>query len=280
MTEPRDLEPDASIENFESHTTRYNGNNALCLAVMANLAYEKKCVIEPQIADWGFPNFEFFDVKGTQAFIAGDNEKIIVSFRGTEPKYLEDLLTDVRFALVDGPGGQVHAGFNQSVALVWESLRDHITKFQDNAERPQALWFTGHSLGAALATIAVARLRHDEDKPVYGLYTFGHPRTGDQQFADHVNRDSMTRTYRFVNNNDVVTRVPFRSMRYRHVGKLIYFTKEGDAETDIDFWAKLLDRAHGRFEDVGKLGTDGLGDHDMSNYVGLVRKNVGKVSWD
>lgn len=276
MSEPRDYRYDPAANRFASHTTDYDGNNALCLAAMANLAYEDKAVVEAQVTAWGL-RFKFFEEGGVQAFIAGDSDKIIVSFRGTEPDKLEDLLTDVNLVLVDGYGGQVHNGFKQGVEHVWAGLRQCITDFQDNADRPQSLWFTGHSLGAALATIAVARLRYDEDKPVYGLYTFGQPRTGDQQFSRLVNADTMTATFRFVNNNDVVTRVPPRALNYRHVGKLIYFTSAGEASTDIGFWAQFLDRVQGRINDLGQLGPAGLNDHDMSTYVSHVRANVNKA---
>jgi hypothetical protein len=37
--------------------------------------------------------------------------------------------------------------------------------------KAQSLWLTGHSLGAALATLGMASLG-EEGKPVNGLYTF------------------------------------------------------------------------------------------------------------
>lgn len=271
----RDYAYDPELNPFVSHTTAYNGNNALCLAAMANIAYEAKATIKKQAKVWGFRNFEFFEADGTEAFIIGDDDKIIVSFRGTQPDILLDWLTDVDIALINGPGGRVHNGFFHGVARIWPSLRKRITDFQDNAERPQSLWFTGHSLGAALATIAVARLRFHEDKPVYGLYTFGQPRTGDHRFANFANSDTMTGVYRFVNNNDIVTRVPPRALDYRHIGKMIYFTSDQEITSDIGLWIQFLDRISGRIDDLGKLGPDGLTDHDMSTYVGLMRKHAG-----
>lgn len=51
-----------------------------------------------------------------------------------------------------------------------------------------------------------------------GLYTFGQPRTGDREFARKPDADFEQQTFRYVNNNDIVTRVPFRAMNYSHVG--------------------------------------------------------------
>lgn len=280
MGTKRDLAYDPRANPFASHTTAYNGNNALCLAVMANLAYEPETTIRKELLGWGYHKIDFFSVGGSEIFIAGDDEKIIVSFRGTQPSQLSDWLTDIDIALIDGPGGRVHNGFFHGVARVWGDLRQRITDFQDDAAKPQSLWFTGHSLGAALATIAVAKLRYLEDKPVYGLYTFGQPRSGDRVFAGYSNADTMTRTFRFVNNNDIVTRVPPRAMEYRHIGKLIYFNSDGVADTDIGPWLQFLDRVKGRIDDLGDLGPDGLLDHDMSTYVGLVRRHVdAPLSW-
>jgi triacylglycerol lipase len=114
-------------------------------------------------------NFAFFGRDETQAFVAGKDGMIIVAFRGTELKKLQDWLTDADFELVDGPLGKVPDGFYRALRLVWCELLQAVHDFQDTL---LSLWLTGHRLGAALATLATAILQA-EDKPVYGLYTFG-----------------------------------------------------------------------------------------------------------
>lgn len=44
------------------------------------------------------------------------------------------------------------------------------------AQSPRPIFVTGHSLGAALATIAAARIAVDHDLPLTALYTVGSPR--------------------------------------------------------------------------------------------------------
>src|SRR5262249_54451343 len=85
------------------------------------------------------------------------------------------------------------------------------------------VWLTGHSLGAALATLAAARWAAGHR--VQGLYTFGSPRVGNAAFAATVPGPC----YRFVNNNDVVTRLPPPGLfaGYRHVGVLKYIRTDG-----------------------------------------------------
>ena len=244
------------------------------MAVMANLAYENKGKIERQTARWGIDRFHFFAKGGTEAFIVGDAEKVIVAFRGTEPKVLKNWRTDARFCLVKGPVGKVHRGFRTALDGIWPDLRPKIRGFQYDKTNPQTLWLTGYSLGAGLATLAYARLRFDEDKPVRGLTTFGQPRTGNGDFADAVNRDSMARMYSLVNNSDLVPRLPPRSLGYSHAGRLVYFTSTGRATSDMSACMRVLDRARGRLDDFGKPGPDAIKDHDMSGHVKLVRDNM------
>jgi triacylglycerol lipase len=93
-------------------------------------------------------------------------------------------------------------------------------------------------LGAALATLAVATCG-EEAKPVHGLYTFGQPRVGGKSFARNFDLNFKSRAFRFVNNNDVVTRVPTRAMGYRHVGQVLVFDSSGKIQTDLHFGITL-----------------------------------------
>ena len=97
----------------------------------------------------------------------------------------------------------------------------------------------------------MASLR-DEDKPVHGLYTFGQPRTGDRNFERTINADFKPRCFRFVNNNDVVTRVPLRAMNYSQVGTFLYFDAEENLTDDLHWWYQFSDRVEGRIDDLGK----------------------------
>ena len=104
MTCRRDLRYRPTNHPFDALADTYYGPNALCMAVMANLAYENKAEIERRTARWGFDRFHIFASGGTEAFIVGDAEKVIVAFRGTEPKVLKDWRTDVRYTPVLSTG--------------------------------------------------------------------------------------------------------------------------------------------------------------------------------
>lgn len=247
----------------EPRTTQYRHANAVLLCKASLLAYQPPEVIQPEVVLWGLDKFVFVDRQDTQLFLAGNQEMIVVSFRGTEPNKLQDWMSDSQFKRVKGPYGKVHRGFLKALKVVMPEIRVIIKEWQTQA---QSLWITGHSLGAALATLMVATLG-EEGKPVHGLYTFGQPRVGGKTFARNFDLDFKPQTFRFVNNNDIVTRVPTREMGYRHVGRVLVFDSSGRLQTDLHFWNHFLDRIEGRIEDLGKPGTDGVKDHNMANYL-------------
>lgn len=263
--------------NFVPLSTQYQPKNALLLAKAAQLTYaNNEDIVKNRLAEWGLPESYLFDKKDTQGFIASNDEAIIVAFRGTEPAELKDWMTDLNVWLEPGPRGEVHGGFQKALNLVWDEIWEQINLYQErtgNGPRltgpGKSLWLTGHSLGAALATLATARLRLELDRGVFGLYTFGSPRVGDRLFADAFNAVFGKYAFRFVNNNDVVTRVPLRKMRYSHVGKLIYIDNDSNLQDDIGWWWHFLDRIQGRIEDFlsEEEGTEGIKDHDLNKYI-------------
>src|SRR5262245_23350812 len=166
----------------------------------------------------------------TQAFVAADPTVVIVAFRGTKDPL--DFVTDARFVqtafLPEGAvRGRVHGGFIDALDAAWPAVRGAIREFRDAS---QPIWVTGHSLGAGLATLAVARLAV-EGVEVSGLYTFGSPRVGDTAFAASFDAVAKTRTFRFVNDLDIVPRVPPEGVPllppYQHIGTRKVFDANG-----------------------------------------------------
>jgi len=256
--------------DFDARTRDHSRKNAYWLGRASKIAYDSSDdKARDELKAWGLTTCEFFNNRETQAFLAGNNDLLILAFRGTEGN-IRDWMTDLDIEFVGGPGGRVHEGFLTALSYVW---RD-IWTFISGQRKSRALWVTGHSLGASLATLAVAKLRLEKDEPVNGLYTFGQPRTGDREFAKNFDADFEKQTFRYVNNNDIVTRVPFRAMNYSHVGLFRYFDADGNQRDDISWWDKVVDRLEGRIEDLLKPGTDGLKDHFMARYVACLEKAV------
>lgn len=211
--------------------------NAAWLARASNAVYEAqerqtslRPTLEAAIKSLGgdsikIENYRFFDASGdTQAAYIATNRVRILAFRGTESQ--ADVWRDLQFRQVDVSGGDVHRGFYGAFAGVWDgstlldrgqSLRAFL---RDEAARSNVpLYVTGHSLGAALATLAVdAALR--ENVQVYALYTFGSPRVGNDVWADKMAKNANernTKIFRVINYGDPVTVVPPTWLDYKHV---------------------------------------------------------------
>ena len=147
-------------------------------------------------------------VTNSQAIVLKNEEIIIVAFRGSQE--LGDFFTDAQFIHSrEFPGGYgVHNGFFEALISIWAEVWEQI-KPEVRGER--TLWFAGHSLGAGLAKLSAAMCLFEEKyskNPPNGLYTYGQPKVGDENFATAFNEKFKEQTFRFVNNNDIV---PFLS---------------------------------------------------------------------
>ncbi|HSU67742.1 MAG TPA: lipase family protein, partial [Tepidisphaeraceae bacterium] len=137
------------------------------------------------------------------------------------------------------------------------------------------VWVTGHSLGGAMATLAALRLA-TEGLDVRGVYTFGSPRVGNDEFYAKYSVPH----YRLVNNNDVVPHVPLettlvglRLFTYKHVGTLEYLDRNGLLGGGMSNWdvkkAFMIDallRAGGPWPEAAA-------DHFIRNYIAAIEAN-------
>ncbi|OKH18757.1 lipase family protein [[Limnothrix rosea] IAM M-220] len=268
------------VLRFNPRAKSLSKANLVCLAYCANLIYQPKQKIEASLKNLGFDlegrNFFLSNPDtDTQCFVVGDRQKIIIAFRGSERK-IADWATNTKAIRTnfseDKTLGTVHRGFNAALNSLWPELE---TEIQALRTANQTIWLTGHSLGGALATLATAKLHLDNSQiPVSGLYTFGQPRVGSQKFSIAFNSQLKNITFRCVNNNDVVTRVPPQIFGYSHVGRLMYFDARGRLRNDrnLSWWARFWDRLEGRYRDVFDLDPDGIGDHSMAEYIQLALK--------
>lgn len=139
-------------------------------------------------------------------FCAVKDDKVIVSIRGTSK--LWDLWTDAKFSLVpERAGGRVHKGFQQALDTIWPRLERALISYG-----VKETFFTGHSLGGAIATIAAARSRW---RPVQ-IYTNGAPRVGDKDFVASLDGIPW---FRNVGSRDIMPRLPFRWLGYADGGE-------------------------------------------------------------
>ena len=134
----------------------------------------------------------------------------------------------IRLRTWSGPG-KVHEGF----LVTWTALQGQIGAWLDGV-RGTRLVVTGHSLGAAMATLMAAL------HPNAVLVTFGSPRVGNKDFIGAwAGRD----VRRYVDCADIVPQVPPRMIAFRHVGDMRYIDRKGSVRPGTPSrWALLADR--------------------------------------
>ncbi|HET7065783.1 MAG TPA: lipase family protein [Rudaea sp.] len=201
---------------------------------------------------------------GTEAFAAIDSERgdAFVVFRGTAPGDIKDLATDLNVRPVAwAGGGNVHAGFSTGFSSVIAQIETWLEK---HAAR-STLTLAGHSLGAALATLAMSRWQASR------LVTFGCPRVGDKEFAATIVNDNAVR---YVGCCDVVCNVPPAGAWYSDAGSMRYIDRSGLVRVTLDAAGIAADRAKARREYLakhaarpGNVLVRELADHAPINYV-------------
>jgi len=238
---------------FDAHASTFSAENARILGQAAAMAYEDPLACERWAVKQGFTpgTLEFFDAHDTQGFVMQNDDALVVAFRGTQPKHPVDWLSDGR--VVQAPWvhtvGKVHKGFYEALRVVWGD--GHVLPRRLVGRGNRTVWITGHSLGGALAELCAARACFDPaitSIAIQGVYTFGQPRVGDDAFAALLHQKLGARTFRFVNDRDIVPRVPFFSMGYRHYGNQTFFDKVGkavDAISSVETLAAALKFAEG-----------------------------------
>jgi triacylglycerol lipase len=250
-----------------SASSAYRTEDAAFLAEASHCAYRQPQEIVAQAARWDYPHFRFLEKDNTQAYLMANAQRMILVFRGTEPKSAKDWLTSTKLPLVEALGGKVHRGFWQDWRDIEDLVIEQVQRLRDNN---QEIWITGHSLGGALAHLAALTLT-TQHQPIQGIYTFGAPRVGDEAFATRYNAMLHSKTLRLVNHQDMVPRVPPLQWGYQHVGQLVYFDQRGQLQQGSQFWEDILETMRGL--DYKNLA-DAVRDHDLHAYRACIAQNA------
>ncbi|MCL2929006.1 MAG: lipase family protein [Trichodesmium sp. MAG_R01] len=263
------------LRTIEPYKTFLSKNNAYWMARISDLTYccgqDSKPDEEKIIADLKAEDKKFISVTGesknsSQAILVEHEDYLCMGFRGTDE--LKDWLDNINVKRKKMLFGKFHAGFANSLKDVWKPLFNKYQELRQKKKRP--LFLTGHSLGGSIATVAAARLIH-QDLPFISVYTFGQPRTVDRRTARVFNAEAKSRFFRFHNNNDIITRCPSRTAGYSHVGTCVYVTEEITLHVDSGLWFRFVDGIDDVVNDISKLSIDFIADHDMGKYLSAVK---------
>lgn len=245
----------------------------MCIDV-CNAAYEDgdaaRQLVRQHVLD--YDEFAQFSVGTSQVTcIKNLDTEYVIAFRGTDDK--EAMLLDLKtWQTSSETDGQVHYGFKKYVDDIEQNVLNWLESYSV-LEQKKPIVVTGHSLGAAAATIFITRLKAMGYENL-SLYTYGSPRVGDRNWAKQFDD---IEAYRFVNNNDIVCRVPFGFGWYIHVGKLFYVNYAGEF-VNYTPWSRAWDRFRSRIRALAKFQVfDGTYDHPGIYYKARIYEHLQRL---
>lgn len=219
---------------------------------LSYVAYSDSRVAKHYLADHGYSNFlPLSSWIGTQGLCCLRDRKACLVFRGTDS--LLDTFVDLLFIPWYRP--TLHFGFGRS----WRSVRTEVRQWLAiHGGKFDSIGLYGHSLGGAIAHVTALDLASDYE--IAEVVTFGAPRSSflftgktydDFQLKSKHQKTLGSVTVRVVNKLDLVSKVPFSWFGYRHVGKLVYLSADGQVYYNEKAHYKRIDE--GFLEPVFRL---------------------------
>lgn len=234
---------------------------SLLFAELSRLAYCEPDVVTKIAYESGLDQCDFIARDGAEAYVFGNRFDCLIVCRGTEPHQWNDIKADANAWTILFEVGRVHSGFHAEVDELWPMLEQKVKENQ----RP--MWFAGHSLGGAMANVCAVRCKLSPiPSNPYALFTYGAPRVGNHKYSSFLKATH----YRWVNNNDIVPRVPPRWLGYRHMGQEIYLNRHGKI-SNLRSWFRVRDRLQGLLASLRLWKIDYFSDHSMVEYIKHIR---------
>ena len=248
-------------EGIMSISTMSFKEKSLLFAKLSSIAYNNTKNAKSQAKKLGFTTTEFYEKDGAQAYRFMNKTDLVIACRGTQPTEFNDLKADLKaLPVMAETVGRVHIGFKTEVDDIWPMIEEDINR---KTNVTKTLWFCGHSLGAAMATIMASRAKHNVElnDPVE-LFTYGSPRVGWKKYCNSLDVVHQ----RWKNNNDIVTTVPLAIMGFKHHGTQHYINAYGNVRKPTG-WQMLKDRWRGMWMGIKQGKIDNFGDHSMVEYI-------------
>ena len=242
------------------HKTRFSLRTAYMVGLVARIAYkghgsdDKKGeadydneVSHAFLKRWGFKKTKIFQRDNARAIITEFDWYIeshpattrksnkqtvrIISFRGSKDN--KDYLADGLAAIAVSGKCYGFVGHLEKISkILIDELRSRATTLP--------LYITGHSLGGAVASLFLMKLKHEvENLPDHDdilLYSFGQPRPGTEIFAREFYGEKFAKNVYVVQKcDDFVPSVPWYNLGFRHCGSVRYIDELDQLAGDIHY---------------------------------------------
>jgi Lipase (class 3) len=208
----------------------YTPSLARELGYFSSIAYESVASINawncPKCSKYALQNPKAFsnstgDIQGFTGYSPNLNA-IILAFRGSSN--IQNWIINLSFNQVAYSrcgNCKVHNGFQTGYNTVKTAVISQIQALKA-LHRDAKIYLTGHSLGGALAVLALPDVK-DSFGAVAALVTFGQPRVGNSEFASWFG--SQVNHERVIHYGDLVPHVPPQANGYLHDGTEIWYDK-------------------------------------------------------
>ncbi|CAL5415775.1 unnamed protein product [Camellia sinensis] len=175
----------------------------------------------------------------TEGFVgmAKDLNAIVIAFRGTQERSLQNWIEDLYWKQLDlnypgMPDAMVHHGFY--FAYHNTTVRSGVVNAVKRAKQLYGdidIMVTGHSMGGAMAVFCGLDLKVNHEARNVQVMTFGQPRIGNAAFASYYSQ-LVPNTIRVTNDHDIVPHLPsyyphFAQKTYHHFPREVWIHQIG-----------------------------------------------------
>lgn len=246
-------------ESKKSHVVKdFNYKELLWFAERADAAYKTKAQIKKlfpktvRVAEVADTEVQYFLEQHPE------NSRQVITIRGTAN--LKNVKEDAEYIPSKNKklGIYVHSGFDDDAMKLYADILPHLN-------REYKIVVTGHSLGAAIATLLMMYL-HEDGFYVDQSVNFGQPKVTNKK---GVKRYGFLPLTRVVDENDVVPLVPPITLLdsihgvYEHMGEEVILLE--------DVYYVYLEKHNATRKSIGSfwknIGRESVSEHFMANYL-------------
>ena len=267
---------------FGSLSSQRLFDRVLFLAHCSRAAYEDNASLYTSNLGMPLESFRLFEdeARDTAGFAACSDGHVIVAFRGTFS--IKNLTTNLNVGKREACLGRVHTGFDNAAVEVLDLL---LTELESLVDANQTVWFTGHSLGGAVALLAAKRLVTESEHgfptkcvPSY-IVTFGAPKVGDKGFAERCPLSD--KIIPIVNEGDLVPYMPpIKGWNYEHVRGTYHYRLSKDywkrLRLEGSMTTRLYDQCKEQWPKLKSVVREGRKNHSIRRYIEYVANNCEK----
>lgn len=240
---------DLNPNNFNRDFSKFDQKTAIFCAQVSNMLYYDLSLIDLRvnILQTKYPEhdirYKFFNEERSsdtqnEVLFFGTKDFVLIAFRGSSS--LKDWKTNLirKNAKFNSsreekeyrnlPAG--HAGFRKSMKNlidlgIFEELKSFMLSYTSNT-KDFPVYMTGHSLGGALAVMAMRPLTYKNQFNFQGCYNFAPALAISCTMNEAINKEFGDRVYDIVNYVDFISRANYK--HFRHIGKFHRMVKYDD----------------------------------------------------